>query len=117
MGSKNGFLTVRLKNYSTDRNNPLKPQALSGLSPYLHFGQMSAQRCAVEASKVRKLYTQVVEPYPSIYVCAIILLTMKCFLQSIELVANYLPPVVVHFVPGRNCGGKGKKIGHFASHR
>ena len=59
MGSKNGFLTKRLKNYSTDRNNPLKPGALSGLSPYLHFGQISAQRCALEAKKNRKQYPQV----------------------------------------------------------
>ncbi|XP_016486198.1 deoxyribodipyrimidine photo-lyase-like [Nicotiana tabacum] len=63
MGSKNGFLTARLKNYSTERNNPLKPQALSGLSPYLHFGQISAQRCALEAHKVRKLYTQAVDTF------------------------------------------------------
>lgn len=59
MGSKNGFLTKRLKGYSADRNNPLKPRALSGLSPYLHFGQISAQRCAFEASRVRKLCPQV----------------------------------------------------------
>lgn len=59
MGSKNGFLTKRLKNYSTDRNNPLKPGALSGLSPYLHFGQISAQRCALEAKKIRKDCPQV----------------------------------------------------------
>lgn len=63
MGSKKGFLTTRLKNYSTDRNNPLKPQALSGLSPYLHFGQISAQRCALEAHKVRKNYTQAVDTF------------------------------------------------------
>lgn len=86
MGSKKGFLTTRLKTYSTDRNNPLKPQALSGLSPYLHFGQISAQRCALEANKVRKNYTQVVESYLSVYICAIILLNMKSGLQSIELV-------------------------------
>ncbi|MCI28720.1 CPD photolyase, partial [Trifolium medium] len=49
MGSKKGFLTKRLGSYSTDRNNPCKPAALSGLSPYLHFGQISAQRCALEA--------------------------------------------------------------------
>lgn len=61
MGSKNGFLTKRLKTYSTDRNNPLKPGALSGLSPYLHFGQISAQRCALEAHAVRKVYPQVSE--------------------------------------------------------
>lgn len=59
MGGKNGFLTKRLKNYSADRNNPLKPKALSGLSPYLHFGQISAQRCALEAQRVRKLCPQV----------------------------------------------------------
>lgn len=59
MGDKKGFLTTRLKNYSSDRNNPMKPKALSGLSPYLHFGQISAQRCALEARKVRKLYPQV----------------------------------------------------------
>ncbi|KAJ8526826.1 hypothetical protein K7X08_029303 [Anisodus acutangulus] len=63
MGGKKGFLTTRLKNYSTDRNNPLKPQALSGLSPYLHFGQISAQTCALEARKVRKNYTQAVDTF------------------------------------------------------
>lgn len=63
MGSKKGFLTTRLKTYSTDRNNPLKPQALSGLSPYLHFGQISAQRSALEANKVRKNYTQAVDTF------------------------------------------------------
>nr|XP_043613437.1 deoxyribodipyrimidine photo-lyase [Erigeron canadensis] len=59
MGTK-GFLTIGLKNYSTDRNNPLKPKGLSGLSPYLHFGQISAQRCAIEAHKLRKVNPQAV---------------------------------------------------------
>ncbi|KAK2979666.1 hypothetical protein RJ640_027246 [Escallonia rubra] len=59
MGTKNGFLTTRLKNYSSDRNNPLKPKGLSGLSPYLHFGQIAAQRCALEARRVHKLSPQV----------------------------------------------------------
>ncbi|KAI3468866.1 hypothetical protein Pfo_025529 [Paulownia fortunei] len=63
MGNKNGFLKARLKNYSSERNNPLKPKALSGLSPYLHFGQISAQRCALEARNVRKLYPQVVDVF------------------------------------------------------
>lgn len=63
MGGKNGFLTKRLKNYSADRNNPLKPKALSGLSPYLHFGQISAQRCALEAQRVRKLCPQAVDTF------------------------------------------------------
>ncbi|XP_057978168.1 deoxyribodipyrimidine photo-lyase isoform X2 [Malania oleifera] len=63
MGSKDGFLTKRLNNYSTDRNNPLKPRALSGLSPYLHFGQISAQRCALVARNVRKLSSQAVDAF------------------------------------------------------
>ncbi|OVA07673.1 DNA photolyase [Macleaya cordata] len=63
LGSKNGFLSMRLKNYNTDRNNPLKPKGLSGLSPYLHFGQISAQRCALEAHKARKLHTQSVDSF------------------------------------------------------
>lgn len=62
MGSKAGFLTKRFKNYATDRNNPLKPKGLSGLSPYLHFGQISAQRCAIEARNARKLSPQVSTP-------------------------------------------------------
>ncbi|XAR70404.1 Deoxyribodipyrimidine photo-lyase [Bertholletia excelsa] len=63
MGSKNGFLTKRIKNYSIDRNNPLKPDALSGLSPYLHFGQISAQRCAIEAHNIRKILPQAVDAF------------------------------------------------------
>ncbi|XP_068649793.1 deoxyribodipyrimidine photo-lyase [Aristolochia californica] len=63
MGNKNGFLTTRLKNYSVDRNNPLKPKALSGLSPYLHFGQISAQRCALEARNFRKVHPQSVDAF------------------------------------------------------
>lgn len=58
-GTNNGFLTTRWKNYSTDRNNPLKPKGLSGLSPYLHFGQIAAQRCALEACTLRKISPQV----------------------------------------------------------
>ncbi|KAG9445395.1 hypothetical protein H6P81_016735 [Aristolochia fimbriata] len=63
MGSKDGFLTTRLRHYSTDRNNPLKPKALSGLSPYLHFGQISTQRCALEARNFRKTHPQSVDAF------------------------------------------------------
>ncbi|VFQ93288.1 unnamed protein product [Cuscuta campestris] len=63
MGIKDGFLTKRIKNYSTDRNNPFKPKALSGLSPYLHFGQISAQRCALEARKIQKSYAKAVDTF------------------------------------------------------
>ncbi|KAI3522512.1 hypothetical protein L1887_00349 [Cichorium endivia] len=62
MGNENGFLTTRLKNYATDRNNPSK-QAISGLSPYIHFGQISAQRCAFEARKLHKAHPQAVDVF------------------------------------------------------
>lgn len=39
------FINNKIINYSTDRNDPNK-DALSNLSPYLHFGQISAQRIA-----------------------------------------------------------------------
>jgi deoxyribodipyrimidine photo-lyase len=44
------FVHVRMKMYES-RNDPVKPQALSGLSPWLHFGQISGQRCALDAKK------------------------------------------------------------------
>lgn len=43
--------TTRLGKYANDRNNP-NVQALSGLSPWLHFGQISAQRCALKVREV-----------------------------------------------------------------
>jgi deoxyribodipyrimidine photo-lyase len=41
-----GFLENRLELYSEERNDPNK-NALSNLSPYLHFGHISAQRVAL----------------------------------------------------------------------
>ncbi|EEC66611.1 hypothetical protein OsI_32845 [Oryza sativa Indica Group] len=61
LGSKDGFLTKRIKSYETDRNDPTKPRALSGLSPYLHFGHISAHRCALEAKKCRHLSPKMFE--------------------------------------------------------
>jgi deoxyribodipyrimidine photo-lyase len=40
------FLENRFERYTEDRNNP-NSNALSNLSPYLHFGQISAQRVAL----------------------------------------------------------------------
>lgn len=45
------FCAKRLSLFESKRNDPMV-DACSGLSPYLHFGQISAQRCAL---KVRKL--------------------------------------------------------------
>jgi deoxyribodipyrimidine photo-lyase len=54
---------ARLKLYEK-RNDPNVPQALSGLSPYLHFGVLSAQRCALaarEASRATPALAKAVE--------------------------------------------------------
>lgn len=45
--SMKDFIDNRLENYGIDRNNP-NMDAISNLSPYLHFGQLSAQRLAYE---------------------------------------------------------------------
>ena len=57
LSGKEGFLTPeRLKTYNDMRNDPCSPKAVSTLSAYLHFGHISAQRVALEASKHRKKY-------------------------------------------------------------
>lgn len=45
------FLKSRISVYDSDRNHPDK-QGQSDLSPYLHFGQISAQRIALEVQKI-----------------------------------------------------------------
>jgi len=44
------FIGGRLARYGSERNDP-NADALSGLSPYLHFGQLSAQRVALEVTR------------------------------------------------------------------
>ncbi len=44
------FVDKKLNNYSRDRNDPAR-DGQSNLSPYLHFGQISAQRVALEVKK------------------------------------------------------------------
>ena len=46
----NLFIRNRLNNYDAERNDPNK-HAQSGLSPYLHFGQIAPQRAAWEVSR------------------------------------------------------------------
>ena len=62
VGEDTSFLPARLALYGS-RNDPNVPNALSGLSPYLHFGQLSAQRCALEASKHRETHPDAVDAY------------------------------------------------------
>ena len=45
-----GFIEKKLGSYETGRNDP-SADGQSDLSPYLHFGQISAQRIAIEVSK------------------------------------------------------------------
>ncbi len=47
------FLNKKIKNYSKERNDPNK-EAQSNLSPYLHFGQISAQRVAFLVKRKKK---------------------------------------------------------------
>ncbi|KAM0036670.1 putative deoxyribodipyrimidine photo-lyase [Helianthus debilis subsp. tardiflorus] len=53
------FARTRLMIYAADWNIPTKHNASSRLSPYLHFGHISAERCALEARKFLKDYQQV----------------------------------------------------------
>ncbi|KAH8258160.1 hypothetical protein KR038_007199, partial [Drosophila bunnanda] len=46
------FCSRRLRHFNDKRNDPMA-DALSGLSPWLHFGQISAQRCALEVQRFR----------------------------------------------------------------
>jgi deoxyribodipyrimidine photo-lyase len=50
MDTLGSFLEERLSSYAVGRNDP-NAHAQSGLSPYLHFGQISAQRVALEAQR------------------------------------------------------------------
>lgn len=51
------FLRTALPRYADDRNTPVDP-ASSLLSPYLHFGQLSAQRVALEVLAARGISTE-----------------------------------------------------------
>eukprot|EP01025_Chloroclados_australasicus_P062217 TRINITY_DN8171_c0_g1_i1.p1 TRINITY_DN8171_c0_g1~~TRINITY_DN8171_c0_g1_i1.p1 ORF type:complete len:572 (-),score=90.32 TRINITY_DN8171_c0_g1_i1:130-1755(-) len=53
----------RLGLYHTKRNDPNVPEAQSNLSPYFHFGQLSTQRAALEASKHASAHKEAVEGF------------------------------------------------------
>ncbi len=54
-----GFVTHRLSGYADDRNDPTK-DGLSGLSPYLHYGQLSSLRVALTAPDADTLIEEMV---------------------------------------------------------
>ena len=47
------FIKNKFSSYASDRNDPNK-DATSNLSPYLHFGHISAQRIVLECQKIKK---------------------------------------------------------------
>lgn len=46
------YLSRPYLRYAESSRNPTKPDALSGLSPYIHFGQISAQRVLLELMRI-----------------------------------------------------------------
>jgi deoxyribodipyrimidine photo-lyase len=61
-GLLHDFVSQRLRFYES-RNDPGTPQGLSGLSPYLHFGQLSAQRAALEVNRARAKLPKAVDGF------------------------------------------------------
>ncbi|KAG8581631.1 hypothetical protein GDO81_007743 [Engystomops pustulosus] len=62
MDMLHSFITERLKFFNADRNNPNR-QALSNLSPWFHFGQLSVQRAILEVQKYRSKYKESVDGF------------------------------------------------------
>ncbi|XP_067322223.1 deoxyribodipyrimidine photo-lyase-like [Anolis sagrei] len=56
------FIQERLKFFSSERNNPNRA-ALSNLSPWFHFGQVSVQRAILEVRKHRARCNESVEAF------------------------------------------------------
>nr|CDS28155.1 deoxyribodipyrimidine photo lyase [Hymenolepis microstoma] len=56
------FLHARLPTYEKDRNDPTK-DSLSNLSPWLHFGHISPQRCLWEAEFLQKQHKASVDAF------------------------------------------------------
>ncbi|XP_014256102.1 deoxyribodipyrimidine photo-lyase isoform X2 [Cimex lectularius] len=56
------FCDKRLKNFATKRNNPLE-NALSNLSTWFHFGQISIQRCILYVQTFKSKYKDSVSSF------------------------------------------------------
>ncbi|GAQ81945.1 Deoxyribodipyrimidine photolyase/cryptochrome [Klebsormidium nitens] len=57
------FLGKGIAKYDADRNDPTIPTGVSGMSPYLHYGNVAAQRAALEARKYRKSHPKAVDAF------------------------------------------------------
>ncbi|KAK9808374.1 hypothetical protein WJX73_008417 [Symbiochloris irregularis] len=53
----------RIGIFDAKRNDPNQPKALSGLSPYIHFGQLSMQAAALEAIKHKSKFRSGVDAF------------------------------------------------------
>ncbi|XP_066458587.1 deoxyribodipyrimidine photo-lyase-like [Eleutherodactylus coqui] len=62
MNMLHSFISERLKFFNSNRNNP-NSQALSNLSPWFHFGQLSVQRAILEVQKYRSKYKDSVDSF------------------------------------------------------
>ncbi|KAM9719234.1 CPD photolyase [Menidia menidia] len=62
MAMLESFIDVRLKLFGTQRNDP-NVAALSQLSPWLRFGQISAQRVALQVQRCGKSASQSIPPF------------------------------------------------------
>lgn len=56
------FIQQKVESYGTLRNDPTKGM-ISNLSPYLHFGQVSAIECAVQAKQLEEEFPDSVESF------------------------------------------------------
>lgn len=58
------FIEERLRNYKKLRNDPVQQHiAVSNLSPYFHFGQISPQRAVLEVQKHSEKYKESVDSF------------------------------------------------------
>lgn len=58
------FIKERLRNYKTLRNDPVEQNiAVSNLSPYFHFGQISPQRAVLEVNKHSEKFKESVDSF------------------------------------------------------
>lgn len=56
------FINKKLRFFDSDRNNPTL-NALSNMSPWYHYGQVSVQRCIMELKPYKSKFSKQVEAY------------------------------------------------------
>ncbi|XP_066951760.1 deoxyribodipyrimidine photo-lyase-like isoform X1 [Macrobrachium rosenbergii] len=77
----NDFCLKRLRKYGIKSNDPTE-NALSNLSPWIHFGQVSAQRCVLEVTRYKKQLKEQVDSFVEQMVVRRELTDNYCFYQK-----------------------------------